>query len=46
MLVIAITIMKFMMQECMCPISRALLRDPVIAADGHTYEREAIVPLC
>ena len=25
-----------------CPITYSLMREPVIAADGHTYEREAI----
>ncbi len=25
--------------SCMCPISLALMREPVVAADGHTYER-------
>ena len=25
-----------------CPISLEVMRDPVIAADGHSYEREAI----
>lgn len=25
-----------------CPITLEVMRDPVIAADGHTYEREAI----
>ena len=25
-----------------CPIGNALLTDPVVAADGHTYERTAI----
>jgi hypothetical protein len=25
-----------------CPISLELMEDPVIALDGHTYEREAI----
>jgi hypothetical protein len=25
-----------------CPITMEVMRDPVIAADGHTYEREAI----
>ena len=25
-----------------CPISSALMRDPVSTADGHTYERAAI----
>ena len=26
-----------------CPITREPMRDPVVAADGHTYERSAIV---
>ena len=26
-----------------CPITLALFNDPVVAQDGHTYEREAIV---
>lgn len=26
----------------LCPITREVMEDPVIAADGHTYEREAI----
>ena len=26
----------------MCPITDEIMRDPVIAADGHTYERRAI----
>jgi hypothetical protein len=26
----------------LCPISRELMRDPVVACDGHTYERRAI----
>ena len=26
----------------LCPITRALMADPVIASDGHTYERQAI----
>ena len=30
-------------QELYCPISFILMRDPVLAADGHTYERSAIV---
>jgi len=25
-----------------CPITREIMRDPVIALDGHSYEREAI----
>lgn len=28
--------------EFVCPITRELMRDPVIAADGHTYDREGI----
>lgn len=29
-------------EALMCPISRSMMRDPVVAADGHSYEREAI----
>jgi len=28
--------------SCMCPISHALMREPVVAADGHFYERVEI----
>ena len=28
--------------QLVCPITRELMGDPVIASDGHTYEREAI----
>merc|ERR1711970_1009378 len=28
--------------EFMCPIMQATMRDPVVAADGNSYEREAI----
>ncbi|KAL8579829.1 hypothetical protein ACOMHN_048106 [Nucella lapillus] len=28
--------------EFLCPISMAIMRDPVIAADGYTYDRSAI----
>ncbi|KAI7807924.1 WD repeat, SAM and U-box domain-containing protein 1 isoform X1 [Triplophysa rosa] len=28
--------------EYLCPITREIMRDPVIAADGYSYEREAI----
>ncbi|XP_032233884.2 WD repeat, SAM and U-box domain-containing protein 1 isoform X2 [Nematostella vectensis] len=28
--------------EYLCPISRDVMRDPVIAADGYSYERESI----
>jgi len=30
-------------QELCCPISMHLMEDPVIAADGHTYERSFIL---
>ena len=29
-------------QACVCPITLEIMRDPVIAADHHTYERAAI----
>ena len=29
-------------EEFVCPIAQELMADPVVAADGHTYEREAI----
>lgn len=29
-------------QDFVCPITRSLMQDPVIAADGHSYERSAI----
>ncbi|MHB9147950.1 MAG: ankyrin repeat domain-containing protein [Candidatus Amoebophilus sp.] len=28
--------------DCFCPITREIMKDPVVAQDGHTYEREAI----
>ena len=28
--------------EFTCPITQELMQDPVVAADGHTYERAAI----
>ena len=30
------------LDEFICPISRAQMRDPVVAGDGHTYERNYI----
>lgn len=33
---------KRLRDEFACPITRELMRDPVIAADGNTYDREAI----
>ena len=29
--------------EFLCPITREVMKDPVIAEDGYTYERSAIV---
>ena len=29
-------------EDFLCPITKNLMRDPVICADGHSYEREAI----
>jgi ankyrin repeat protein/CII-binding regulator of phage lambda lysogenization HflD len=29
-------------EECFCPITQEIMQDPVIAQDGHTYERTAI----
>ena len=31
------------MDSSKCPITGEIFRDPVIAEDGHTYERQAIV---
>ena len=28
--------------ECFCPITQEIMEDPVVAQDGHTYERSAI----
>ncbi|CAG9316653.1 unnamed protein product [Blepharisma stoltei] len=33
---------QYMPNEYLCPITQELMDDPVIAADGHTYERAAI----
>mmetsp|Transcript_77234 Transcript_77234/g.151268 ORF Transcript_77234/g.151268 Transcript_77234/m.151268 type:complete len:365 (-) Transcript_77234:192-1286(-) len=33
---------QFLRDEFTCPITMELLRDPVMAADGHTYDRAAI----
>jgi hypothetical protein len=30
------------LDEIICPITLKIMTDPVIAADGHTYERSAI----
>ena len=30
------------MTELLCPLSNTLLVDPVVAADGHTYDRQAL----
>ena len=28
--------------SCVCPINQSVMNDPVMASDGHTYERDAI----
>mmetsp|Transcript_37104 Transcript_37104/g.67200 ORF Transcript_37104/g.67200 Transcript_37104/m.67200 type:complete len:475 (+) Transcript_37104:117-1541(+) len=33
---------KYLRDEFACPITRELMKDPVIAQDGHTYDRSAI----
>ena len=33
---------KAIPHELICPITHDLMRDPVLAADGHAYERVAI----
>jgi pyridoxal/pyridoxine/pyridoxamine kinase len=33
---------KVMLDELSCPISIQLMTDPVMADDGHTYQRDAI----
>lgn len=35
--------MSILHDSLLCPITLALFRNPVLAQDGHTYEREAIV---
>jgi hypothetical protein len=30
-------------KTCLCPILGTVMKDPVVAADGHTYERSAIL---
>ncbi|CAF3439345.1 unnamed protein product [Rotaria socialis] len=30
-------------EHLICPITGAMFRDPVVASDGHTYERKAII---
>jgi hypothetical protein len=36
------THMEQLRKLCTCPVTHALFRDPVVAADGHTYERQAL----
>ena len=31
-----------LLEEYRCPITREVMRDPVVLADGHSYERDAI----
>ena len=40
---IAKNVDKKIAHELTCPISYQIMRDPVVAEDGHTYEREYIV---
>lgn len=30
-------------RELVCPITQEVLKDPVVAADGHTYERASLL---
>lgn len=32
-----------MLKHLQCPITHEVMKDPVLATDGHTYEREAII---
>jgi len=34
---------RYAKQDLRCPITLEVMRDPVMAADGHSYEREAIL---
>ncbi len=34
-----------MRDEFMCPITYSLMREPTVASDGHTYERQALEDL-
>lgn len=34
-----------MMLSYTCPLTRSECKDPVVASDGHTYERDAVLPL-
>ena len=34
--------LKLMAEHFLCPILQEMMQDPVMAADGHTYERQAI----
>jgi len=36
------TLLVELADECVCPISQSLMVDPVIAGDGHTYDRAQI----
>lgn len=29
--------------DYLCPITQDLMKDPVVAADGHSYEKESIL---
>ena len=36
------TEIKEEMQHLLCPITQEIMTEPVVAADGHTYEKKAI----
>jgi len=35
-------VLNELVDECVCPISQSLMVDPVMAADGHTYDKSQI----
>ena len=37
-----VSVPKGSLKGLVCPLSRDIMRDPVICADGHTYDRPSI----
>lgn len=35
--------MQILIKQATCPLSHQLMKDPVIASDGHTYDRKYIM---
>lgn len=35
-------LLDHLLERCICPISTEIFKDPVVACDGHTYERQYI----